>query len=178
MDYIASVKLPLNSRIIDVGGGASNLAGVLLDHGYANISVLDISAMAIEKTKEILAANGEKIDWVVSDIMQYNPDKKFDFWYDRAVFHFLTEQEEIEKYADLVGRSVAENGHFLLGTFSEEGPLKCSGLEISRYSEVSMRALFEENFEAIRCFKEIHVTPFETNQSFQFCGFKRKPNTS
>ncbi|TDE29346.1 class I SAM-dependent methyltransferase [Flavobacterium ranwuense] len=174
MDYLESLNLSKTANIIDVGGGDSNLVDALLGKGYENIWVLDISEFALERAKKRLGDKADNVHWIVSDISEFQPKENFDFWHDRAVFHFLTEQEDIDKYVAIVNSAMADNGNFLLGTFSENGPLKCSGLEIKQYSENSMKQTFSERFEAIKCFTENHTTPFDTIQSFQFCGFKRK----
>ncbi len=173
MKYLEEIQLPKTAYIIDVGGGESNFADALLEKGYENIWVLDISANALEKAKKRLGKKAERIHWVVSDITEFRNDISFDFWYDRAVFHFLTNEDDIERYKVLLSRSIAENGHFLLGTFSENGPQKCSGLEIRQYSEAAMKEKFNRDFEAVKCFTEDHITPFNTVQNFQFCGFKK-----
>jgi len=173
MDYLEGLNLPKTANIIDIGGGDSNLADALLEKGYQNIWVLDISAAALEKAKSRLGEKAGQVHWIVSDITMFNPDIKFDFWYDRAVFHFLIEEKDIDKYVATVGKAVGSGGHFLLGTFSENGPLKCSGLEIKQYSESAMKAKFNESFTTEKCFTENHPTPFSTTQHFQFCGFKR-----
>ncbi|WP_395047833.1 class I SAM-dependent methyltransferase [Flavobacterium sp.] len=173
MEYIENLKLSKTANIIDVGGGDSNLVDVLLEKGYENIWVLDISEFALERVKKRLGNKADKVHWVVSDITEFDPDVTFDFWHDRAVFHFLTNQESINKYVDTIGNAINQNGHFLLGTFSENGPLKCSGLEIKQYSENEMKNTFSENFVAIQCFTENHTTPFNTTQNFQFCEFRK-----
>lgn len=174
MGYLEGLKLPKTANIIDVGGGDSNLVDALLENGYENIWVLDISEFALEKAKKRLGNKAEKVHWIVSDITEFSTDIKFDFWNDRAVFHFLTEQESIHKYISIVTNAMADNGNFLLGTFSENGPLKCSGLEIKQYSEIYMKQTFKQGFETIKCFTENHTTPFNTVQNFQFCGFKKR----
>ncbi len=174
MEYIENLKLPKTANIIDVGGGDSNLVDALLEKGYENIWVLDISEFALERAKKRLGSKAERVHWIVSDITEFNPEVTFDFWHDRAVFHFLTNQENINKYVGIIGNAINQNGHFLLGTFSENGPLKCSGLEIKQYSENEMKHTFSENFYAIHCFTENHTTPFDTTQNFQFCGFRKK----
>jgi SAM-dependent methyltransferase len=174
MDYLESLNLSKTANIIDVGGGDSNLVDALLDKGYQNIWVLDISASALERAKKRLGEKAHLVHWIVSDITEFKPELSFDFWHDRAVFHFLTDQESINKYVAIVGNAINQNCNFLLGTFSENGPLKCSGLEIKQYSEDTMRQTFNENFLAVKCFTENHITPFDTIQSFQFCGFKKK----
>lgn len=174
IDYIESLQLPKTANIIDIGGGDSTLVDALLDKGFVNIWVLDIAATALEKTKIRLGKRANLVHWIVSDITEFTPDIKFDFWYDRAVFHFLADNENINKYISVVENAIPPNAHFLLGTFSENGPLKCSGLEIKQYSEKSMKDTFHKNFEAIKCFTEDHITPFNTTQNFQFCGFRKK----
>lgn len=173
MDYLAHLNLSKSSNIIDIGGGDSNLVDALLEKGYENIWVLDISEFALERAKKRLGNQADQVNWIVSDITEFKPEVTFDFWHDRAVFHFLTEEENINKYVALIGSAINQDGNFLLGTFSESGPLKCSGLEIKQYSESTMKNTFRKNFEAVKCFTENHTTPFNTIQNFQFCGFKK-----
>ncbi|HMI07603.1 MAG TPA: class I SAM-dependent methyltransferase [Flavobacterium sp.] len=173
INYLEGLNLSKTANIIDVGGGDSNLVDALLEKGYQNIWVLDISAAALEKAKARLGEKANQVQWIVSDITEFEPEMKFDFWHDRAVFHFLTEEKSISKYVSIVSETVSETGHFLLGTFSETGPLKCSGLEIKQYSEADMKSAFNEGFTAIKCFTESHTTPFNTVQNFRFCGFKK-----
>ena len=173
MDYLENLNLSKTANIIDIGGGDSNLVDALLDKGYKNIWVLDISEFALERAKKRLGDKAHLVHWIVSDITEFKPEVKFDFWYDRAVFHFLTEEESINKYVAIISNSINQNGNFLLGTFSENGPLKCSGLEIKQYSENAMKHTFNESFQAMKCFTENHTTPFDTTQNFQFCGFKK-----
>lgn len=174
VDYLESLKLEKDAAIIDIGGGASNFADALLDLGYTNITVLDISGAALQRSQERLGDRADRVSWIVSDINNFKPEETYDFWYDRAVFHFLTDTHEVSNYIDLVSSSLSASGHFLLGTFSEEGPLKCSGLEITQYSEDKMKTAFAEFFSPLKCFREVHTTPFGTTQDFQFCGFQKK----
>jgi SAM-dependent methyltransferase len=174
MNFLAGLNLPKTANIIDIGGGDSNFVDALLEIGFQNIWVLDISAMALERAKKRLGDKSHRVHWVVSDITQYQPEIKFDFWHDRAVFHFLTNAQSIGPYINIVENSVAENGHFLLGTFSENGPLKCSGLEIKQYDEAQMKDAFSNAFDPTTCFTENHITPFNTVQNFRFCGFKKR----
>lgn len=174
MKYLEKLNLSKTANIIDVGGGDSNLVDALLEKGYQNIWVLDISEHALERAKKRLGDKAASVHWIVSDITEFTPEIKFDFWHDRAVFHFLTDEVSIAKYVGIISNAVAESGNFLLGTFSENGPLKCSGLEITQYSEAKMRGTFSDRFAAVECFTEDHTTPFNTIQNFQFCGFKKK----
>ena len=174
ISYIEDLKLSKTANIIDVGGGDSNLADILLISGFQNIWVLDISEFALERAKARLGKLAENVNWIVSDIIDFTPEVKYDFWHDRALFHFLTEQAHIEKYVATINNAVADDGNFLLGTFSVNGPLKCSGLQIKQYSENTMEQTFAAGFDVIKCFTENHKTPFDTIQNFQFCGFKKR----
>lgn len=174
MDFITRLHLPLDANIIDVGGGESRLADTLLEKGYCNIWVLDISSKAIETTKQRLGEKAAKIHWILSDIEAFQPPVKYDLWHDRAAFHFLTTDDSIDKYISIAEESTETGSHLILGTFSENGPQKCSGLEIKQYSESSMTVRFSVGFEKIKCLTEDHKTPFGTVQNFLFCSFRRK----
>ena len=173
MEFVGLFDLPLNANIIDIGGGDSHFVDALIAKGYSNIWVLDISEKAIEKAQKRLGINAFKIHWIVSDITEFKPPVQFDFWHDRAAFHFLTTEAKIYKYISIAEEAVKKNGYLILGTFSENGPTKCSGLEIKQYSETSMSARFEIAFERIKCVTEDHKTPFNTIQNFLFCSFKK-----
>jgi len=173
--FIRSLNLPKTAKIIDVGGGDSYLVDFLLKDGFKQITVLDISEKALEKAKERLGESANKIEWVVSDITEFQDNtKKYDVWHDRAAFHFLIENEQIETYLSVAKTIIKNEGFLSVGTFSEQGPSKCSGLEIKQYSEESMTNKFKEDFEKIRCINENHLTPFKTIQNFTFCTFQRK----
>jgi SAM-dependent methyltransferase len=172
LNFIYSFGLDKTASIIDIGGGDSNLVDFLLEEGYENITVLDISAKALERAKKRLGNRAEKVKWIVTDITEFEPTTSYDIWHDRAAFHFLTNKEQISKYVAIVNRSV--KGFICIGTFSTNGPLKCSGLEISQYDEHGLSSLFENTFEKLKCITEDHTTPFNTIQNFLFCGFRRK----
>lgn len=172
LDFIDSMGLDKDASIIDIGGGDSNLVDFLLDHGYTNITVLDISEKALERAKTRLGKKAGNVMWVVSDITDFVPSAKYDIWHDRAVFHFLTKPQEIATYVSLTNEYVKRT--MVIGTFSKTGPLKCSGLEITQYSEASMSATFKGKFEKTMCIEEAHKTPFNTTQNFVFCSFKKK----
>ena len=174
LEFIRSFNLNKNAKIIDIGGGDSKLVDYLLEEGFTNITVLDISLKAIEKSKQRLGDKAKKVTWIVSDIMEFKPETTFDVWHDRATFHFLTSNEQIEKYMKIARYSV--NEFLTIGTFSESGPTKCSGLDIKQYSEAQLTAVFKNGFEKIRCVQEDHVTPFDTTQNFLFCSFKKQLN--
>ena len=173
MDFVELVNLPLDANVIDVGGGDSHFVDALLEKGYQNIWVLDISAKAIEKAKQRLSERAKQINWIISDVTEFNPLVQFDFWHDRAAFHFLTTEEKINQYVSIAEQSIKKNGYLVVGTFSEKGPDKCSGLEIKKYSDATISERFETRFDKIKCITEDHKTPFDTLQNFLFCGFRK-----
>lgn len=172
LDFIHGFQLSKNASIIDIGGGDSNLVDFLLLEGFVNITVLDISAAAIQKAKARLGAKSELVKWVVSDITEFKTNEHFDLWHDRATFHFLTSKSQIAAYLQIAGRAI--NNYMVVGTFSENGPDKCSGLPIKQYTEVQLQSQLKKDFEKIRCISEDHITPFQTRQNFLFCSFKKQ----
>ncbi|WP_309613676.1 class I SAM-dependent methyltransferase [Flavobacterium sp.] len=175
LDIVTKLNIPKDAKIIDIGGGDSYLIDEFLNLGYTNLYLLDISSKAIERIKNRLGAKAKnKVTFIVSDILDFHPDVTFDLWHDRASFHFLTEENQIAKYAELVASAVTKSGNLIIGTFSENGPKKCSGLDITQYDETKLKAFFERDFELLDSFTEDHRTPFGTIQNFIFCSFKKK----
>ena len=160
--------------IIDIGCGKSFLADNLLKLNYKNITLVDISLNALKEVKERL--NNKSLNFIETDVLNLKLERTFDIWHDRAVFHFITNKKSIEKYISLCNEYIVEGGKLIIGTFAEDGPLKCSGLEIKRYSVENLKELFKENFEFIKGFKKLHSTPFGTRQSFTFCVFRKITN--
>ncbi|WP_313090091.1 class I SAM-dependent methyltransferase [Chryseobacterium flavum] len=171
LDIINSFGMKKNASIIDVGGGDSNLVDYLLEEGYENITVLDISEKALERAKQRLGAKAGKVKWIVTDVTAFEPPESYDIWHDRAAFHFLTSSDQVSNYLRITGKYV--NNFMVLGTFSTNGPLKCSGLEIQQYDENSLAEKFKTSFEKIKCITEDHITPFNTTQNFIFCSFRK-----
>jgi len=174
MEFVELFGLPLDANIIDIGGGDSLFVDALLNKGYKNVYVLDISATAIERAKQRLGPRAAQVHWIDSDVIDFEPPVQFDLWHDRAAFHFVINEENIYKYLAIAEAAIKPNGYLVLGTFSENGPKKCSGLEIRQYSEASMSARFEIAFDRIKCVTEDHITPFNTVQNFLFCSFRKK----
>lgn len=174
LKYLEEKNLPKDAAIIDVGGGQSRLAEVLINKGYTNVSVLDISEQAIENTKKRMGEKSKKINWIVSDVTSFYTDKKFDFWHDRAVLHFLTTAEMVNDYLKKANDYISHTGYLTVGTFSESGPEKCSGIEIRQYSEKKMENVFTPYFDKIYCEENTHETPSKKVQNFIFCNFKHK----
>ena len=158
-------------KIIDIGCGKSFLVDNLLELNYTDISLVDISSNALTEVKERL--KNKCLNFIETDILNFNSNDKYDVWHDRAVFHFITDTEEIEKYISLCNEYINKEGVLIIGTFAEDGPLKCSGLEIKRYSVDQISDLFKETFELVESFKMLHKTPFDTEQSFSFCVLRK-----
>jgi trans-aconitate methyltransferase len=171
IDFIRETHIEKSAKIIDIGGGDSKLVDFLLEEGYENITVLDISSTALERAKKRLGKNAEKVSWIASDITEFKPDTSYDIWHDRATFHFLTTAEQIKKYVEITEKWVS--GFLIIGTFSNQGPKKCSGLEIKQYSETELEKQFSNRFKKLKCISEDHTTPFETKQNFTFCAFEK-----
>jgi len=172
LELIDDIGLNKDDAIIDIGGGDSKLSDFLLDRGFTNITVLDISVAALNRLKNRLGDRANQIKYVHSDILDFKSDTKYRLWHDRAAFHFLTESEDIKKYKQIASEAI--DGQMIIGTFSESGPEKCSGLFIHQYGEKSMEQTFKEEFEKDKCIILDHQTPFNTIQNFIFCRFTRK----
>ena len=171
LDFIHSFNMPKTAKIIDIGGGDSHLVDFLLKEGYENITVLDISENALERAKKRLGDKAHKVHWIVSDITTFKPKTKYDVWHDRATFHFLTDDNQIKYYKTLTAKAV--KGYLTIGTFSTNGPEKCSGLIIKQYDENALTKELSTDFDKIKCINENHTTPFGTQQNFTFCSFKK-----
>jgi ubiquinone/menaquinone biosynthesis C-methylase UbiE len=173
MDFLQEFKVEKSAKIIDVGGGDSLLADHLLALGYTDITVLDISEAALERAKQRLGEKATRVKWIVADAVTFKPEEQYDFWHDRAAFHFLTNENEINNYIHAISAGLSKNGVLVIGTFSEEGPTRCSGIEIRQYSENSLAEKLAKWFEKIKCITSKHVTPFNTIQEFIFCSFRK-----
>ena len=170
---LALIKRAARDRaasIIDVGGGESTLVDDLFEQGFRDITVLDVSQAAIDVNKTRLGKKAAGVHWIAADIAQVELEPRaYDVWHDRAVFHFLTGQEQRAAYVRQVARSVKPGGHVIVSTFGLEGPTKCSGLEIVRYDADSLHSEFGARFRLVESSKEIHQTPFGTTQQFLYC---------
>jgi 2-polyprenyl-3-methyl-5-hydroxy-6-metoxy-1,4-benzoquinol methylase len=159
-----------SASIIDVGGGESTFVDDLIARGYRNITVLDISGVAIEHAKKRLGAASQHVTWLVADITQASlPARSYDVWHDRAVFHFLTEPAQRMAYVRQVASAVKPGGHVIVGAFGPEGPSKCSGLDVMRYDADSLHAEFGPRFRLMESSKELHRTPAGAIQQFLYC---------
>jgi ubiquinone/menaquinone biosynthesis C-methylase UbiE len=159
-----------DARIIDVGGGASTLVDDLLDHGFHDVTVLDLSHEALETAKRRLGARGTAAIWLTGDVTTVQlAAAHFDIWHDRAVFHFLTDAEQRRRYVDQALRAVKPGGHVIVATFGPQGPERCSGLEVVRYDADGIHREFGDRFEKLDSLSEVHVTPWGSEQEFVYC---------
>ncbi|AWW00781.1 class I SAM-dependent methyltransferase [Arcticibacterium luteifluviistationis] len=173
LGFFQQFSIPHAAKIIDIGGGDSLLVDHLLKLGYLDISVLDISEAALERAKQRLGDQANEVKWIVSDAATFKPTEKYDFWHDRAAFHFLTEKRDISNYLETAQNYINPKGILVIGTFSKNGPEKCSGIQIKQYSETSMTERLKAFFEKIKCITIDHKTPFNTIQNFVFCSFRK-----
>ena len=170
LEYIRKTGIQKTDAIIDVGGGASRLVDDLVADGYRQISVLDISAAALQLARERLGTYAAAVTWMEADITQADlPAQAYDLWHDRAVFHFLTQAIDRQRYVETVRHAVRVGGHIILATFAPDGPERCSGLDVVRYSPESLHHEFGADFEMVDSTRETHHTPFGTEQTFIYC---------
>jgi len=170
MQYIKNTGIRKTDHIIDVGGGASTLVDDLIENGFQNITVLDVSETALQVARQRLGAQAAHVNWIESDITQVDlPHNAYDVWHDRAVFHFLTQPADRQHYVSIVRNSVRKGGHVIVATFALDGPERCSGLEVVRYSPESLHGEFGDGFDVVDSSRETHHTPFGTEQRFIYC---------
>lgn len=135
--------------------------------------MLDISAKALQRAKERLGQQAHRVNWIECDIREFDSDERYDIWHDRALLHFLTSEEDLKRYVELIRKHVRDDGYLIISAFSIRGPTMCSGLDIKQYSEESMKKLFSDGFEHVKDFEEEHVTPFDKVQIFTFNVFRK-----
>ena len=158
-----------------IGGGASRLVDSLLAAGYGRLTVLDISATALEQAKARLGKAAARVTWLVANITETEDLGQFDLWHDRAVFHFLTAPDDRQKYVELASRTLQVGGHLILGTFALDGPSKCSGLDVCRYDSARLTGELGQQFKLLREISHTHVSPAGKQQHFIFCLFEHSP---
>lgn len=170
---LALVGATADSAVIDIGGGASRLVDALLAEGFKDISVLDLSAKALNVARARLGEAGNRVKWIVADATEWEPPQFYDVWHDRAAFHFLNGEQQQQAYIERMRRSLRIGGHAIMGTFSLDGPEKCSGLPVTRHSAESLSALLGEGFALMDSRRHEHATPWGAVQKFQFSTFER-----
>ncbi len=173
LQLILSSAPSRTNQIIDVGGGESTLVDDLIEAGYKNISVLDISEKAIDVCRNRLSERSSSVTWLAANILKAElPEKFYDVWHDRAVFHFLTSEAQRLEYVHQVAKAVKSGGHVIVATFGPQGPEKCSGLTTMRYDADALHNEFGTRFRLVESATEMHNTPFGTTQQFLYCYCK------
>jgi len=170
--FFETCALTKKSKLVDIGCGEDGMVPYWLENGFENITALDLSNTALTKLKARIMQYAHHVNFVNTSILNYQPHNKIDFWHDRAVFHFLTDDKAINAYVNLVNSFVTQ--YVCIATFASDGPEKCSGLPIKRYNSEELTNLFAQNFELVQSQTSTHITPFNTKQSFVHCLFKRK----
>ena len=173
LELIGAVAPSKDSKIIDVGGGASFLVDRLLDQGYSSVIVADISDAALGVARARLGDRGGQVTWLVADVRHLRLSQHVDVWHDRAVFHFLTAEADREAYLNSVRGALRVGGHVVMVTFGLRGPERCSGLLVERYDAGKLSQRFGSEFELLRSFERHHVTPSGAEQEFTYAVFQR-----
>lgn len=174
LDLITATGIPREARIIDIGGGASVLADGLVNRGYISVTVLDVSPAGLDIAKRRMGVFADSVVWVVADLLEWRPTGAFDLWHDRAVLHFLTEDDQLDRYRWTLEEAVSSGGLVVLGTFAEDGPEQCSGLPVRRYSAADQAAFLGDGWSVTETRRESHTTPSGKEQSFQWTVARRK----
>jgi 2-polyprenyl-3-methyl-5-hydroxy-6-metoxy-1,4-benzoquinol methylase len=173
IELIGLVGTRPNAEIIDIGGGTSRLVDSLLTQGFENLTVLDLSEAALDKTRSRVGNDARSVRWIVADVTSWKPDAKYDVWHDRAALHFLIEREEQRAYVDRLKEALRPGGYAIIGTFALDGPEKCSGLSVARQSSETIGALLGPDFQLVDARRHQHTTPWQSVQNFQFSTFRR-----
>ncbi|KQV27484.1 SAM-dependent methyltransferase [Rhizobium sp. Root1203] len=169
---LQTAGLASGMAVIDVGGGASRLVDALAQSDNLEITVLDLSAAALERARARIS-NAHGVKWIVSNVTAWMPDKKYDLWHDRAAFHFLTSTEERSAYVSVMGETLKESGKAIIGTFAADGPEKCSGLPVTRYEPDELASILSPKFRLLTTERHQHHTPWDSVQNFQFSIFEK-----
>jgi 2-polyprenyl-3-methyl-5-hydroxy-6-metoxy-1,4-benzoquinol methylase len=173
LELIEAVRADSSSAIIDIGGGASRLVDALVEKGYRDLTVLDLSESAISIAKMRLGERAAMVKWIIADVTQWEPPRAYDLWHDRAAFHFLTEASDRTAYIDRLTKAVRPGGHAIIGTFALDGPERCSGLPVVRYDAAQLSATLTPSFALVDMRRDDHKTPWGAIQHFQFSVFRR-----
>jgi 2-polyprenyl-3-methyl-5-hydroxy-6-metoxy-1,4-benzoquinol methylase len=174
LSLVEKTGIDLNVRILDVGGGASTLVDGLLDRGFENIEVLDLTDSAFGHSRSRLGTRAERVTWTTEDVTTFRTDQPVDLWHDRAVLHFLTEERDRELYVRSLTESLAPAGHVIIATFALDGPRKCSGLKVVRYGPREITGLLGGSYQLLEIVHETHLTPGDIKQPFSYFRFQRQ----
>ncbi|MCS3731397.1 class I SAM-dependent methyltransferase [Bradyrhizobium betae] len=174
IEMIRAANPDHGAAVIDIGGGTSRLVDSLLQAGYRNVAVLDLSANALDAARKRIGPTASLVDWIVADATTWRPARTYDVWHDRAAFHFLIDPCDRAAYVDRLRSAVAPGGQVIIATFAPDGPEKCSGLPVQRHDSASLAAELGPEFEPVETRSETHHTPWDSTQAFQFSRFRRR----
>jgi SAM-dependent methyltransferase len=178
LELIVQAGATSKSAIIDIGGGASRLVDHLVEQGFEDVTVLDLSGAALAAAKSRLESRlgtgAERVNWIVADATASEPVKPYDIWHDRAAFHFLTDASDRAAYIARLGRGLKIGGHAIIATFALDGPERCSGLPVARYDSASLGRTLGTTFKLVHTQRHEHATPWGSRQIFQFSIFRRE----
>jgi 2-polyprenyl-3-methyl-5-hydroxy-6-metoxy-1,4-benzoquinol methylase len=174
LELIALAGVAKSAGIIDIGGGASRLVDWLVAQGYADVTVLDLSAAALHAARVRLGDKLDRVTWVTADVTEWRPSRLYDLWHDRAAFHFLTDPDDQQAYVSNLRGALRVGGHAIIGTFALDGPERCSGLLVNRCDSKTLADALGPGFELIDARRHEHVTPWGAIQKFQFSTFRRQ----
>ena len=173
LELLAHPGISKSSTLIDVGGGVSRLVDALIERGYADLTVLDLSGAALEAARQRLGPRAASVRWIEADITRWTPERLYDAWHDRAVLHFLTSEADQAAYTRALKKALRPGGLAVIATFALDGPEKCSGLPVQRYSPATLAELLKDGFTALDSRTETHKTPWGSEQRFQYSRFIR-----
>jgi trans-aconitate methyltransferase len=173
LELIQTVGAKAGSALIDIGGGASRLVDQLVQQNYRDLTVLDLSENAISIAKQRLGSRADMVSWIVADVTQWQPERHYDLWHDRAAFHFLTESAARRAYVERLAKALRPGGHAIIGTFAVDGPERCSGLPVVRYDAGLLSAELGDGFALVETRRDDHKTPWDAIQHFHFSVFRR-----
>jgi hypothetical protein len=174
LSLIRASGIARDEPIIDIGGGASVLVDQLLEAGFVDVSVLDIAESALDASKARLGSRAGQVQWIVADILSWIPARAYALWHDRAVFHFLTQETERARYRSVLARGLKSGGTAIIATFAEDGPERCSGLPVQRWSPQALASELGEDFQLVEQRRQEHLTPTGAIQKFTWCRFTRR----
>jgi SAM-dependent methyltransferase len=175
LKLIEATAIEKGQGIIDVGGGSSMLVDCLLDEGYEDLAVLDLSGRSLEIARARLGDRKDDVEWYESDATEFQPPRRFHLWHDRAVFHFLTDEQDRREYVNVLREALMPEGYLVMATFAIDGPKRCSGLDTVQYDEESMSLELGDEFVLMKNVDETHVTPGDIEQQFTYFLYQRKP---
>ena len=174
LQLLDGLKLPADAAFIDVGAGRSTLVDDLLKRGFRDVAALDVSAAALAQSRRRMGPSGDLVRWMNYDLFEAKmPADRYDLWHDRAVFHFLVNEKEQARYAELAAQSIRGGGYLLIATFAPDGPEKCSNMQVRRYDAASLAARFAPGFEPVAEDSEQHRTPMGSVQPFTYLLLRR-----